>query len=245
MQHWIQEKRVFRTAILTASLGIALAMATGAAALVFTEEPQASIEQTPPLTSESATLEDAHDRASIEASEADMPASHYVAPDERFAIDAARALADEERSQAEAAEQARLEAEQRQQAVDAERARQAAARAALAAAEAVAQTATSTPVAPSVAENTVTSALVDARGPIQAAAATAGWPDNLLAKVERVVMCESGGRTTAVAPAGYVGLMQVAPWLHGPVPPDAVGQLAQAYRVYLREGWGAWPVCGR
>ena len=82
-------------------------------------------------------------------------------------------------------------------------------------------------------------------GSIQQAAAAAGWPAELLAKVERVVMCESSGRTTAVSPAGYVGLMQVAPWLHGPVPADAVGQLAQAYAVYLRQGWGAWPVCGR
>jgi soluble lytic murein transglycosylase-like protein len=76
------------------------------------------------------------------------------------------------------------------------------------------------------------------------AAAAAGWPGDLLAKVERVVMCESGGRTNAVSPGGYVGLMQVAPWLHGGVPADADGQLAQAYQVYLQQGWGAWPVCG-
>ena len=82
------------------------------------------------------------------------------------------------------------------------------------------------------------------RAGIAAAAVAAGWPVELAAKVERVAMCESGGMTTAVAPAGYVGLMQVAPWLHGPVPGDAVGQLAQAYRVYQAQGWGAWPVCG-
>jgi hypothetical protein len=80
---------------------------------------------------------------------------------------------------------------------------------------------------------------------LQAAAAAAGWPSELLAKVERVAMCESSGSTTALSPAGYVGLMQVAPWLHGPVPADAVGQFAQAYRVYQLQGWGAWPVCGR
>ena len=80
---------------------------------------------------------------------------------------------------------------------------------------------------------------------IAEAAILAGWPASLAPKVERVAMCESGGLTSAVAPAGYVGLMQVAPWLHGAVPEDAVGQLAQALAVYHAQGWGAWPVCGQ
>jgi soluble lytic murein transglycosylase-like protein len=55
-------------------------------------------------------------------------------------------------------------------------------------------------------------------------------------------MCESGYTTTAVGPLGHVGLMQVDPTLHGEVPTDAVGQLTQAYEVYLAQGWDAW-VC--
>jgi hypothetical protein len=138
------------------------------------------------------------------------------------------------KAQAEVAAAAQLAAEQQQAAAaQAEQARAAAAR------QAAATAAVATP-----AQATVSSALVDARGSIQQAAAAAGWPGELLAKVERVVMCESGGRTNAVSSGGYVGLMQVAPWLHGAVPGDAVGQLAQAYRVYLQQGWSAWPVCG-
>jgi hypothetical protein len=79
---------------------------------------------------------------------------------------------------------------------------------------------------------------------LQSAAIAAGWPAELAAWVERVALCESSGSTAAVSSAGYVGLMQVAPWLHGPVPADAVGQLAQAYGVYQAQGAGAWPTCG-
>lgn len=78
---------------------------------------------------------------------------------------------------------------------------------------------------------------------LREAIAASDWPPETHAKVYRVVMCESSGRTTALSPAGYVGLMQVAPWLHGPVPADAVGQLNDGYEVYIRQGWGAWPVC--
>lgn len=85
---------------------------------------------------------------------------------------------------------------------------------------------------------------VQAGTSLQQAAIAAGWPAHLAAWVERTALCESSGRTTAVSPAGYRGLMQVAPWLHGPVPADAVGQLAQAYEVYQKQGAGAWPVCG-
>jgi soluble lytic murein transglycosylase-like protein len=150
---------------------------------------------------------------------------------------AARAEA-EAQAQAEAAAAAQLAAQQREEAAaQAEQARAAAATRAAAQAAAAAEPAATV-------QATVSSALVDARGSIQQAAASAGWPGELLAKVERVATCESGGRTTAVSSAGYVGLMQVAPWLHGAVPADAVGQLAQAYQVYLQQGWNAWPVCG-
>jgi hypothetical protein len=74
--------------------------------------------------------------------------------------------------------------------------------------------------------------------------AASPWPQALWARVERIVMCESSGNPSAVSPAGYVGLMQVAPWLHGPVSADPVAQLAQGYQVYLQQGFGAWPVCG-
>lgn len=94
-------------------------------------------------------------------------------------------------------------------------------------------------------QTTVVAALVAASGSIAELAVMAGWPAALAAKVERTAMCESSGQTAAVSPAGYRGLMQVAPWLHGAVPADAVGQLAQAYRVYQAQGWAAWPVCGR
>lgn len=75
---------------------------------------------------------------------------------------------------------------------------------------------------------------------LRAALAQTSWPSGLWAAVERVVRCESGGKTTAVSPTGYVGLMQIAPWYHGYPPSDAVGQLEQAWGVYLQQGWGAW-----
>lgn len=78
---------------------------------------------------------------------------------------------------------------------------------------------------------------------LESALAASQWPPELWAMVAAVVYCESRGRTDAVAPAGYTGLMQVDPALHGPVPADAVGQLNQAFGVYLAQGWGAWPVC--
>lgn len=75
---------------------------------------------------------------------------------------------------------------------------------------------------------------------LQDALAASPWPPELWPTVERIVMCESSGNTAAYGPGGYVGLMQVSPSLHGPVPADAVGQLAQGYEVYLKQGWGAW-----
>ncbi len=75
---------------------------------------------------------------------------------------------------------------------------------------------------------------------IEAALAESPWPRELWPTVERIILCESSGNPGAVSPSGYMGLMQVAPWLHGAVPADAVGQLTQAYGVYLRQGWGAW-----
>ncbi|MBX7112220.1 MAG: transglycosylase family protein [Dehalococcoidia bacterium] len=161
---------------------------------------------------------------------------------EAEAVRQAEAQAALDAAERQRAEAARVAAEQAAGARAAEEARLAAARAA--AAPAVVATPAATPARTAAAQNTVASALSNGSW-IQEAAAAAGWPADQLAKVERVVMCESGGRTTAVSPAGYVGLMQVAPWLHGAVPADAVGQLAQGYGVYLRQGWGAWPVCGR
>ncbi|MGE0226951.1 MAG: transglycosylase SLT domain-containing protein [Dehalococcoidia bacterium] len=75
---------------------------------------------------------------------------------------------------------------------------------------------------------------------IEAILAQSPWPRETWPTVERIILCESSGNPAAVSPAGYVGLMQVAPWLHGAVPADPVAQLAQAYEVYLRQGWGAW-----
>lgn len=75
---------------------------------------------------------------------------------------------------------------------------------------------------------------------VQAWLAQSPWPPELWPTAERVIMCESSGNPAAVGPGGYVGLMQVDPSLHGPVPADPVAQLAQGYDVYLRQGWGAW-----
>lgn len=75
---------------------------------------------------------------------------------------------------------------------------------------------------------------------IEAALALTSWPRALWPTVLRIVACESGGLTTAVSPGGHRGLMQVDPRLHGAVPSDPVGQLEQAYGVYLQQGWGAW-----
>lgn len=75
---------------------------------------------------------------------------------------------------------------------------------------------------------------------VRAALEQSPWPADTWPTVERIIMCESSGNPAALSPAGYVGLMQVAPWLHGAVPADPVAQLAQAYDVYLRQGWAAW-----
>lgn len=75
---------------------------------------------------------------------------------------------------------------------------------------------------------------------LEAALAASPWPASTWSTVLRVIACESGGNTAAVGPLGHRGLMQVDPRLHGPVPADAVGQLVQAYGVYLKQGWAAW-----
>lgn len=72
------------------------------------------------------------------------------------------------------------------------------------------------------------------------ALAASPWPQELWSTVERVIQCESSGNAGAVGPLGHRGLMQVDPDLHGAVPGDAVGQLAQGYDVYKQQGWGAW-----
>lgn len=106
------------------------------------------------------------------------------------------------------------------------------------------QQATATP-APARAATAAALATAQARAGVSIPAledilAQSPWPRDLWPTVERIIVCESSGNPGAVSPAGYVGLMQVAPWLHGTVPADPVAQLAQAYDVYLRQGWGAW-----
>lgn len=76
--------------------------------------------------------------------------------------------------------------------------------------------------------------------PLRQALAASIWPAALWPTVERIVACESSGHPGAVSPGGHVGVMQVDPALWGPVPADIPGQLEQAYRVYLAQGWGAW-----
>ncbi|MGE0228784.1 MAG: hypothetical protein AB7I38_00345 [Dehalococcoidia bacterium] len=75
---------------------------------------------------------------------------------------------------------------------------------------------------------------------LRAALELSAWPGDLWLTVERIIRCESGGNLDAVGPLGHRGLMQVAPWFHGPVPTDAVGQLNQGHQVYLKQGWQAW-----
>jgi hypothetical protein len=239
---------VTRVGIFVSAIAFLTAAGSASAAYVFTTDEPSNITSDVPVDVASARATVATAQAQEVAALIDTPLEVAQDPKELHAAAEATALAERLHAEAvaRAEDAARAEAEaaqlraaqEREAALAAERARmaqeQAAARAAAAAQAAAAATA----------EATVESALVQATGSIQQAAAAAGWPSALLAKVERVVMCESGGRTTAVSPAGYVGLMQVAPWLHGAVPGDAVGQLAQAYGVYLAQGWGAWPVCG-
>jgi hypothetical protein len=70
--------------------------------------------------------------------------------------------------------------------------------------------------------------------------AASQWPSQFAGTVARIISCESGGNPGAISPGGYVGLMQIAPWFHGYQPSDPVGQLNQAYEVYLKQGWNAW-----
>lgn len=75
---------------------------------------------------------------------------------------------------------------------------------------------------------------------LEAALAASPWPAALWAIVERIVYCESRGQTTAVSAGGHRGVLQVDPSIWGAVPADLVGQLTQAYGVYLAQGWAAW-----
>lgn len=65
------------------------------------------------------------------------------------------------------------------------------------------------------------------------------WPSDYHATLERVIMCESAGQTTATN-GPHVGLLQVNGQLHGQVPADAVSQLNQGYEVFQKQGWAAW-----
>jgi len=86
------------------------------------------------------------------------------------------------------------------------------------------------------------------------AEAVAVWFPEQQEKALRVFMCESRGDPTAVSPNGmYYGVSQTDPTLHGPVPPDVLGQVAQARKIYLTTynaatgeiyGWRPWPKCG-
>jgi len=86
------------------------------------------------------------------------------------------------------------------------------------------------------------------------AEAVAVWFPEQQEKAMRVFMCESRGDPTAVSPNGmYYGVSQTDPTLHGPVPSDVFGQVAQARKIYLATynvatgeiyGWRPWPKCG-
>lgn len=72
------------------------------------------------------------------------------------------------------------------------------------------------------------------------------WPDNLEDWAIRVARCESELRAEVVNWAGpYVGLFQI--WTgHGHTVTalqNPTHNSQQAYLLYLRQGWGAWPVC--
>lgn len=68
-----------------------------------------------------------------------------------------------------------------------------------------------------------------------------------------LVQCESSGDPRAVSPTGrYRGLVQfsLSSWREvgmtgDPIDYPAVVQLRAAYRLYARQGRGAWPVCGK
>lgn len=74
---------------------------------------------------------------------------------------------------------------------------------------------------------------------LRAALAQTPWPAETWATIERIVRCESGGKTSAVN-GQYYGLMQQSVNLHGHPGYDAVSQLSGAYGVYVKQGWGAW-----
>lgn len=73
----------------------------------------------------------------------------------------------------------------------------------------------------------------------------------MASKMHRIAGCESEYDTTAYAGpfrydgrmVSYIGLFQVDPYLHGAVPGDVWGQVAQAKAIYDQYGLSAWPVC--
>ena len=93
---------------------------------------------------------------------------------------------------------------------------------------------------PPAARVTPSPAIVLTSASLKAALAASPWPVSTWPTVERIIQCESSGNTNATGPLGHRGLLQVDPKLHGPVPADAAGQLAQGYEVYKKQGWGAW-----
>lgn len=75
-----------------------------------------------------------------------------------------------------------------------------------------------------------------------------GWPDPV--KAANVCACESRGNPRARSKTGrYLGLYQFsqATWngVGGGDPYDPALNSEHAYRLFLRQGWRPWPVCGR
>lgn len=65
-------------------------------------------------------------------------------------------------------------------------------------------------------------------------------------KAEAVMLCESGGSATAIN-GRYIGLFQVDTVLHRWTEEELLVpevNVAAAYELYTRRGWGPWPECG-
>jgi soluble lytic murein transglycosylase-like protein len=72
-------------------------------------------------------------------------------------------------------------------------------------------------------------------------ARAAGWADDQLPTVDRVMWCESRCHPHAHNPSGATGLMQIMPgWWHGRDPYDPATNLTIAVEVHDRQGWRAW-----
>lgn len=72
---------------------------------------------------------------------------------------------------------------------------------------------------------------------IEAIICAAPWP---CAEALAVAWCESRYDPRAVGAHGEKGLFQVHPAFWGPVTEDPAGQVAQAFAIWQRHGWGVW-----